>query len=209
VLEKGDRALGWTIVQVPFDPATVWKEMVRLRVRGEVNGFGFRTSLFPSLGGGFYLLVNRTVQEGAGIGLGSAAEFTLQPDLEARPAELPDELSALMDEEPGMRGWYETLTEYTRREIGKWVVGVKTDAARIRRAEQMAERLMSTMEAERELPPMIQQAFRGRPKAKQGWEAMTGTQRRSELMAVFYYQTPEGRLRRIEKMVVAAEGRGE
>src|SRR6185312_11284733 len=62
-LEKGDRALGWTIARVPFDPAKVWKTMARLRVRGEVNGFAFRTSLFPDAGtgvrpGGFYLLIN-------------------------------------------------------------------------------------------------------------------------------------------------------
>ena len=36
VLEKGNRALGWTIARVPFDPAKEWKQMVRLRVRGEV-----------------------------------------------------------------------------------------------------------------------------------------------------------------------------
>jgi hypothetical protein len=36
---------------------------------------------------------------------------------------------------------------------------------------------------------------------------MTPTQRRAELMAVFYYRTVEGRERRIEKLCDAAEGR--
>jgi hypothetical protein len=210
VLEKGDRALGWTIVRVPFNPHAVWSEMVRLRVRGEVNGFGFRTSLFPdaspgATGGGFYLLVNRAVQAGAGIGLGDVAEFRLEPDLEARAAELPDELAVLLDDEPGLREWYDGLTEYTRREIGKWVLGVKGDAARMRRSEQMAERLLATMEGERELPPILAAAFRARPKAKAGWERMTTLQRRNGLMAVFYYQTVEARQRRVEKLVEEAE----
>ena len=151
VLEKGDRALGWTIARVPFDPSSAWKEMVRLRVKGEVNGFAFRTSLFPDPRGGFYLLVNRAMQAGSGAKPGDTAEFRLQPDLEPREAELPEELAVVLDEEPGLMEWYAGLTEYMRREIGKWILGVNSDEARLRRAEQMAERLLATMEGEREL----------------------------------------------------------
>jgi uncharacterized protein YdeI (YjbR/CyaY-like superfamily) len=207
VLEKGSRALGWTIARVPFDPAKEWKEMVRLRVCGEVGGAPFRTSLFPDARGGYYLLVNRAMQEGAGVALGDAAEFTLQPDLEPREAEFPDELAVLLDEEQGLREWYGELTEYTRREIGKWVNGVKGDEARMRRAEQMAERLLAAMEGERELPPVIAAAFRARPRARAGWAKMTPLQRRHELLGVFYYQTPEARQKRVEKLCDAAEKR--
>jgi uncharacterized protein YdeI (YjbR/CyaY-like superfamily) len=92
-----------------------------------------------------------------------------------------------------------------RREIGKWITGVKSDDARMRRAEQMAERLLAAMEAERELPPVIELAFRLRPKARSGWSRMTPTQRRSELLGVFYYQTSEARQRRVEKLCAVAE----
>jgi uncharacterized protein YdeI (YjbR/CyaY-like superfamily) len=193
--------LGWTIVRIPFEPSDVWANMVRLRVRGAVNGFEFRTSLFPFKAGGYFLLVNKAVQKGAGICSGESAEFSLEPDLEAREAELPDELAALLDEEDGLRAWYEGLSEYTRREIGKWVMGVKSDEARMRRAEQMAERLLATMEAERELPPAIEAAFRRKPKARAGWEKFSPAHKRAHLMAVFYYQTPEARQKRIDKMV--------
>jgi len=208
VLESLGPALGWTIARVPFAPHEAWKQMVRLRVRGEVNGFAFRTSLFPVTGGGgYFLLVNKAVQRGAGIALGDVAEFRLEPDMEAREAELSDELAVLLDEEPGLREWYDELTEYTRREIGKWVAGVKTDEARMRRAEQMAERLLATMEGEKELPPVIAVAFRRRPKAKAGWEKMTAAQRRAGLMAVFYYQTPEAREKRVGKLCDEVEKR--
>jgi uncharacterized protein YdeI (YjbR/CyaY-like superfamily) len=206
MLEKGDRALGWTIARVPFDPAKVWKKMVRLRVRGTVNGFGFRTSLFPDLGGGgFYLLVNKAAQAGGRVRLGQVAEFTLEPDLEERAAELPDELAMLLDEEEGLREWYDALTEYTRREIGKWIYGVKNEAAQMKRVEQVAERLLATMEAEVTLPPVVERAFRSRPKARAGWAKMTELQRRNELMAVFYYQTPEAREKRVGKLCDGAE----
>ena len=212
ILEKGDRALGWTIARVPFEPSEVWGKMVRLRVKGEIRspngvGFAFRTSLFPDPRGGFYLLVNKAMQRGGRVAPGAIAEFSLQPDMEARAAELPDELAVLLDDEPGLREWYDELTEYTRRELGKWIMGGKSDDARMHRAEQTAERLLGAMEGERELPPVIAAAFRRRPKAKAGWEKMTILQRRGELLAVFYYQTPEARQKRVEKLCDVAEKR--
>ena len=201
LLEQGSLALGWTIARVPFDPADIWPKMIRLRVRGEINAFAFRTSLFPDPRGGFYLLINRSMQQAAGVHLGDTADFLLEPDLDARAAELPDELAVLLDDEPGLRPFYDSLTEYTRREIGKWITTVKSDASRMKRAEQMAERLLSTMEAELELPPLIAAAFRRNPKARAAWDNLTPLQRRHQLMAVFYYQTPDAHQRRIDKII--------
>jgi len=216
VLEPLGDGLGWVVAWLPFDAATAWKTMVRQRVTVEVGGEMFRTSLFSALrvrsvagSGGHFILVNKKMQRAAGAGGGGAVgmmvEFAIAPDLEPREAELPDELAALLEDEPGLREWYDGLSEYMRREIGKWVLGVKSEEARMRRAEQMAERLLATMEGERELPPVIAAAFRARPKARAGWARMTPAQRRGELMAVFYYQTPEARLKRVEKLCDAAE----
>jgi bacteriocin resistance YdeI/OmpD-like protein/uncharacterized protein DUF1905 len=218
-LEKGDRALGWTIARVPFAPEALGK-MLRLRVKGEISSphtnraFVFRTSLFPfateqaaAKPGSYYLLVSGAMQQAAGVHLGDEAEFSLTADLDPREAELPDELAVLLDDEAGLPEWFNTLTEYMRREIGKWINAVKSDEARMRRAQQTAERLLATMLGERELPPAIAAAFRQRPKARAGWQKMTPAHRRSHLMAVFHYQTPEAREKRIQKLCDEAEKR--
>lgn len=223
VLEKsGVRSLGWTIARVPFVPKDVWKTMIRLRVRGTIssgkvssgkvpsgkgNGFAFRNSLFPDAdrGVGYFLLVNEAMQRGGGVRAGQKAQFTLEPDLEDRPAELPEELAVLLDEEPGLREWYDELSESMRREIGKWILLAKGDEARLHKCEQMAERLLSAMQGEQELPPIIAAAFRKRPKAKAGWEKLTAVQRRQHLLGVFYYQSPEAREKRVGKLCDEAE----
>jgi hypothetical protein len=214
-LEKqGNPGLGWTVVRVPFDPHTAWKEMLRLRVRGEVlcakgRSVEFRTSLFPVPGesGKYLLLVNNQVQREAGIAVGSVAEFLLEADLEPRPAELPEALADLLSEEPGLRDYYDSLSESMRREIGKWVMLGKSDASRLKRSEQMAERLLGGMEGEQQLPPILVAAFRRRPKAKAGWEKMTQLQRRQELLAIYYYQGVDARARRVDKLCDNAEKR--
>lgn len=185
ILERGQEGLGWTIARLPVDPHQAWSTMLRLRVQGQAvarNGtlISFRTSLFPVPGepGHYPLLVNNRLQKQAGLSIGSLAEFHLEPDLEPRPAELSEELALLLEEESGLRPFYDSLSESTRREIGKWVTAVKSDASRLRRAEQMAERLLGAMEGEHALPPIIAVAFQTRPKAKTGWAKMTETQRR-------------------------------
>ena len=71
LLEPDGTALRWVIARVPFDIATVWPERRGRRVRGTIEGFAFRTSLFPDpRGSGTVLLVNKSMQAGGGVRLG-------------------------------------------------------------------------------------------------------------------------------------------
>jgi len=211
MLEPLDDGLGWVVARLPFDVGETWKKMVRLRVKVEVGGEVFRTSLFAyGQQGGHFVLVNKKMQKAASAGVGAMVDFTIAPDLEERAPVVPPELAKLLKTEKKLAKWFEGLSESTRWEIGKWIGGVKSAEARQRRAEQIAERLLLTMESEKVLPPIIEVAFRRSPAARMGWEAMTVTQRRSHLLAVFYYQGPEARQKRVDKLVEDAlrVGRG-
>jgi hypothetical protein len=202
VLEPLQGGLGWVVVRLPFDVEAAWKKMVRLRVKVEVGGEVFRTSLFPvAQGGGHFVLVNKKMQKAAGAGVGAMVDFMIAPDLDERTPTVPPELVKLLKTQKRLAKWYEGLSEPTRWEIAKWIDGVKSAEARQRRTEQIAERLMLTMEGEKELPPVLEVAFRATPAARKGWEKMTKAQRRSNLMAVFYYQSPEARQKRVRKVV--------
>jgi hypothetical protein len=185
VLERMQSRLGWTIIRVPFDVGKVWGTRGQLRVRGEINGFAFRTSLFPARGGGHILLVNKRMQRGGDVRGGMSAQFRLEPDLEERVAVVPAELKRLLAEDATLRKWFQQLNYSTRSEIGKWIMQVKGADARERRAEQMAERLLAVMDAERELPPVLQIAFARDARALEGWRRMSPSQRRGQLLAIF------------------------
>jgi uncharacterized protein YdeI (YjbR/CyaY-like superfamily) len=202
VLEPLQGGLGWVVAWIPFDVEAAWKKMVRLRVKVEVGGEVFRTSLFPdSHKGGHFVLVNKKMQKAAGAKVGAMVDFTITPDLDERTPTVPPELAKLLNTEKKLAKWYQGLSEPIRWEVAKWIDGVKSAEARQRRAEQIAERMMLTMEGEKELPPVLEVAFRRVPAARKGWQVMTKAQRRSNLMAVFYYQSPEAREKRVEKVV--------
>ncbi len=196
--------LKWIVAHVPFSPAKVWKTRNRMRVKGTINGFAFRTSLFGSAEKGYVVLVNKTMQKGAQAYAGEMAEFTLEPDLEEREATVPPELAKLLKQDRALARWFEALSYSYRKYMADDVRKPKSPETRQRRAEQLAERMMLAMEGEQTLPPILQVAFRRAPRARAGWDAMTQVQRRGHLLGIFYYQSPEARERRTQKAVEEA-----
>lgn len=204
VLQPDNTALKWVIVKVPFDPAKAWPKRNRLRVKGTINGFPFRTSLFNSAKSGHILLVNKQMQKGAKVAVGDLADIVLEPDLEERPASVPSELEKLLKQDRALKKWFGQLSPSMRKYIGDTIDACKSPEARINRAEQMVERMMLAREGESEMPPILQVAFRRQPRALAGWQAMTPVQRRGHLLGIFYYQSPESRQKRADKAVAEA-----
>lgn len=200
-LERTGSSLHWTIVRIPFDVATLWGKRGMLRVKGEINGFPFQTSLFPAGNGTHMLTVNKKMQAGGKVAPGARARFRLEPDTTVREVKLPPELQSLFRQSKALHRYFDSLNFSSRYQVGLWVVAGKHAETRRRRAGQIAERLMEAMEAERELPPLIQLALQHNPKARAGWELMTPTHRRSHLLGIFYYRDPESRARRLAKAV--------
>jgi uncharacterized protein YdeI (YjbR/CyaY-like superfamily) len=203
-LERLRSNLGWVIVWIPFNVQKVWGTRGRLRIRGEINGFAFRTSLFPTRKGEHFLLVNKKMQAGGHASEGASAEFFLEPDTEERIAITPPELKSILAEDKTFHRWFDCLSYSIRKWISDWVEQPKSAVSRARRAEQVAEQLFSTMEAERELPPALKLAFSRDPRALEGWNFMSPMHRRGQLIAIFYYRSPEARARRLGKVVQEA-----
>ncbi len=211
-LERLRSRLNWVVVYLPFDAAQYWGGRGLIKVKGEINDFGFRTSLFPTREGRHFLLINKRMQKGANVREGGRARFEIEVDVEEREVAIPGELKRLIGQDRSLRRWYDGLNHSTRNDIAKWTTDPKSAAARARRADQMAERLLNVMQAERQLPPVLELAFARNPGARVGWDAMSMAGRRGHLFGIFYYRTPEAQGRRIQKMLdlasaVAAKAR--
>jgi hypothetical protein len=200
-LESLRSRLNWIIIYVPFDAAKLWGLRGQIKVKGEINGFAFRTSLFPTREGRHFLLVNKKMQKGARAFEGDVARFQIEHDVGERIVIFPNELKQILNEDRSFRRWCEGLNYSTRNDIAKWVAEPKSSEARVRRAEQIAERMLNVMDAERELPPVLQLAFARHPRAREGWDGISASRRRGHLFGIFYYRTPDAQGRRIDKML--------
>jgi uncharacterized protein YdeI (YjbR/CyaY-like superfamily) len=203
-LERLRSNLGWVVIRIPFNIQKTWGTRGMFRVKGEINGFPFRTSLFPTRKGEHFLLVNKKMQAGAHASEGTTAEFLLEPDTEERVAVVPAEFKRFLAQDRSFRQWFDALSYSIRKWISDWIVQPKSAEARVRRAEQVAEQLFSAIEAEHDLPPTLKLAFTRDPRALEGWKLMSASHRRGQLIAIFYYRSLDARERRIEKVVAEA-----
>ncbi len=205
VLEPLRNGLGWVVARVPFDIARAWPLRRGTRVRGEIEGFAFRSSLMGYAGGGgHFLLVNKKMQAAAKARVGEKVRIRLEPDLEERAAVVPPELARALKGEKRLRRWFDGLNYYMRRVIGALVSEAKAGESREQRAEKIAEWLLLAMEGEmdpKDPPPILKAAFQRQPLARAGWEAMTPLRRRNHLLGIFHVQGAEARERRAAKAV--------
>jgi uncharacterized protein YdeI (YjbR/CyaY-like superfamily) len=200
-LERSRDKLNWVVVRVPFDVQRVWGTRGQLKVKGEINDFPFRTSLFPDGKGHHTLVVNKKMQKGARAFFGSKARIRLEPDTAERVLTVPGELARVLARSKRLRKFYDSLSYSIRKWIADMVADRKQVESRARRAHQTAEWLMEAMEAERELPPMFQLAIYRNPKVQERWEQMSPSHRRAHLLGVLYYRNPDSRAKRLQKAV--------
>lgn len=201
VLERDGTALQWIVARVP---AEIAKACGR-RVRGDIDGFAFRTTLFPHpRSGGLVVLINKKMRNAAKVGVGSTVRIRIERDPEERPTETPAELEKYLRGDRTLKQWYLKLSPSNRREVAKWINEPKSPESRQKRAVKMAERLLQAMEGELEPPPVLRAIFQRQPLARAGWQALTPVQRRNHLLGIFYYETPEARERRAAKAIEEA-----
>jgi uncharacterized protein YdeI (YjbR/CyaY-like superfamily) len=195
-------ALKWTIAPIPFDVAKVWPGRNGRRVRGEIDGFAFRTTLvsYPR-GEGAVLIVNRKMQAATHARIGDKVRIWLEPDTEEREIKLPRELERELNSDRRLRKLFDGMSDARRREFGKFADTPKSAASREKRAAKIAEMLMQAMEGEKDPPPVLRALFQRTPGAYESWNALTPIQRRNHLYGIFYYETPEARERRAQKAI--------
>lgn len=199
--------LGWTVAYLPFSVEKTWGTRRQVRVKGEINGFAFRATAFPSKSGRHYLMIRREMQKCGHAAAGTVAHFRLEPDTEKRELKEPRELVLALKEDRSLWRWYQELSGSMRRYFCTLVSKAKSAETRRRRAERMAEGLYLAMDAERELPPLIRRVMDEYPRAYEGWQKLTPSVRRHELIAIFHYRNPATQRKRIEKAMTTAQAK--
>ena len=202
VLEPRSRnGVNWAVISIPFDCFKVWGSRGPLRVRGEINAFRFRRALLPTGDGRHFMIINRQMQKGAKVRTGMKALFRMELDAEGRAAPAAPELDKALRASRQLQKFYESLSPSIRRDIAKWVASAKQVTTPVRRAERTAERFMETIEAERELPPIMRQLLLRDHNLAETWNRLTPSHRRRYLLMTFYYQDPLTRVRAFERAI--------
>ena len=133
----------WTYIELPFDAAAAFGSRARVSVKGTLNGFPFRSSIFPDGQGGHTMMINKAMQAGAKAAPGETVAVEMEPDARAatRRVTVPADLRAALARNKPARQTFDRFTPAARREYIAWLDDAKKADTRARRLQQALERL--------------------------------------------------------------------
>jgi hypothetical protein len=132
----------WTFMRLPTAVSKAFGVRGRVPVRGTLNGFAFRSSIFPDGNGGHAMMVNKAMQAGANAGQGDAVNVRLQIDDAPRQVAVPADLTKALKASPAAAAWFKQLAPSSKKELVEYVTGAKRPETRASRIPKVIDRLV-------------------------------------------------------------------
>lgn len=136
VIEGQGPGDAWARVFIPFDVEKAFGSRARVSVRGTINGFPFRTSIFPTGDGTHQMMVNKTMKQGAKAKTGERVNVTLDIDDAPREVEIPTDLTKALKSSATARKLFDALSPSCKKEYVEWICSAKRDETRRTRVEK-------------------------------------------------------------------------
>ena len=132
----------WCFLAIPFDVAELWGTRGRVRVKGTINGFAFRTNIQP-MDGRHLLTFNKQLQAGAKAKPGDMVAVVMERDAEEWTVAPPAELAKAFRQSKEAKARWEKLAYTHRKEFAQWINGGKQEETRERRASKAVSMILS------------------------------------------------------------------
>lgn len=113
----------------------------RVPVTGSLNGYSFRSSIFPTGDGAHFMGVNREVREGAGAAVGDRVRVVMEVDTKPRTVAVPADLEKALSKSKTARARFDKLSYTNRKEYVQWIEAAKRAETRSGRIEKVVARL--------------------------------------------------------------------
>jgi len=130
-----------TYFEIPLDVREVFSR-ARPSVRVTINHRTYRSTV-AVYGGRYYLPLNKTNREAAGVAAGDVIEVELQADEETRAIDVPDDIATALDASPEAKAAFDALSYSHQREHVEHITEAKRPETRQRRIERTLDRLLA------------------------------------------------------------------
>jgi hypothetical protein len=132
----------WCFVAIPFDVSEVWGTRGRVRVKGTINGFSFRSNIQP-MDGRHLLTFNKQLQAGAKAKPGDMVAVVMDRDTEEWTVAPPSELARAFRQSKEAKALWDELAYTHRKEFARWISGAKQEETRQRRAAKAVSMILA------------------------------------------------------------------
>lgn len=134
LLEKHENSEA-TGITIPFDVGKTYGTRARVPVRGTLNGFPYRGSIFP-MGGKYIMVVNKELRANAKAKGGDPVSVTMERDDEPRIITPPADLARALKANKTAQAAWDKLSYTHQKEYARAVEDAKRPETRVRRIEK-------------------------------------------------------------------------
>ena len=127
----------WSCIRIPLNVEQEFGSKARVAVKGTVDGFPFRSSIFPDGSGSHFMMVNKAIREGAKVDTGDIVTIAMEPDTKARTITVPKDLKAALSRLPNLQSLFSALSYSHKKEYVDWIAEAKRPETRSARIQRM------------------------------------------------------------------------
>ena len=135
-LERMAPGGAWTCIRIPFSAEEVFGSKARVPVKGTINGFAFRSSIFPTGDGTHFMMVNKGMQQGASVKPGDSVQVALEKDTAPRVLVVPQDLTDALANDGEAQAGFDNMSHSYRKEYVDWIESAKREETRARRIQK-------------------------------------------------------------------------
>lgn len=139
-IQRLEGKMAWPVLYVPWNVEEIYGTKGRFYVCITLDGHDFRGTLLPSKNG-HYLVYNQFMKDACQKELGESVHVVMEPDLQARVIEIPEDVRTILDRDPTISQRFEKLPDYMKREEIHTIIRAKKQATRENRIEKLVEKL--------------------------------------------------------------------
>ncbi len=132
-LVPGGEKRAWTILEIPFSIEKVWGTRAILGVRGMINGFAYRSTLFPMRSRKHLMMVSKEMQAGANAKPGDTVKVVMQPDKAPRVVKVPPDLRKALAKNKAAKQAFAKMPYSHQKEYVEAIAEAKKPETRARR----------------------------------------------------------------------------
>ncbi len=135
-----DENVNATGLRVPAESIAELGAGKKPKVKITLNGYTYRSTI-AAYGDVYMLPLSAEHRNAAGAQAGDIVAVTLELDLEPRTVDVPEDLTAALDAQPGARAAFDALNYSTRKEHARQVESAKAQETRERRIVKIIDSL--------------------------------------------------------------------
>ena len=132
----------WFVTLVPSEAKDVFGKRSHVPICGVVNGIEFSTTLSPTRGGQYLLVLNKDLRKRAFISQGDELDFVIEEDFRSREPEMPEDFALVLADYPDVKAAFDGLQHSAKKYFILWINAAKTVDTREKRLAESLDKIL-------------------------------------------------------------------